>query len=761
MISFERDESGVKVHKSGVIAQLCSLYRSHEQGLPEWFKNASAAYARMDMATDSRLLTLMMGFDPSGQRYIALLDHGGMSVEDLEQKFANWGDPEAHLGANPVEDIVEGGHGNGGKCYMTQMFGKYSYLHSVRNGRGSRYGFVGDDPHPGYFPNRREGRGFPVERASDELRRALAEIGVDFSRLPDAVRTVAAIRDGFTLVVGIEPKQFEAKDAERKLLETVLFHPQMALTTEKNQIYVMLAGVPFKGFCPVTLPEIEPHEMATEPRVVPVPLELKDPITGENCKTQQQGFPPGRLVLKTSKTSMMWPAKRGRHHIRYLSGSRPIAFLRMENVSRSSWVDKMYGECLLDSLAAFETPDRSSLADAPLTRAVESWIKEQVFDYENEFKQRERLSASQEQKNKLRDLNDTLDQWKNRFLEETMFGAGVGGPGESDRPPKPPRPPRHLRQVEAAEVAISTPFSKAGVGVWLRFKVEFLDAEGSAVAPPPYLWHSSDWAVATVDENRVITHSPGEVDLWVETLDGRLRSAAIRLEVLDTVSCRIEPTSLIINAGQVRQLAALVTDRAGGQHTDVYMTWIQDDSSVVYVTGFGRVIAKKQGETKVYAADERCMEHSTPARVVVQPSERLPGDDNGRAYPRILLSEVDPDPLNPDGESVHLGPEDGPVHQPTPQHVDHNIWWINLQCPLAKYYIGEFGASSREWRAYHIERYIEALVKIRLHLDFQLAEEELNFDSIERRWREVAAEVQKRAMEELRPLLEGERVGAG
>ena len=31
-IQFERDDSGIKVHERGVIARLCSLFRSHEQG---------------------------------------------------------------------------------------------------------------------------------------------------------------------------------------------------------------------------------------------------------------------------------------------------------------------------------------------------------------------------------------------------------------------------------------------------------------------------------------------------------------------------------------------------------------------------------------------------------------------------------------------------------------------------------------------------------------------------------------------------------
>jgi len=753
-VKFEADTS-IRVHERGVIAQLCSLFRSHEQGLPEWFKNSSTVYAKDNVPSEYRVLTLLTGSMPKGKlKYIAVLDHAGMTVEDLENKFANWGDPEAHLAEVETEEILEGGHGNGGKCYMTQMFDEYSYLHTLRNGRASKYGFVQDDPRPGYFPERRDGRGYKVEKSTDELKRALAEIGVDFAKLPEEVRTSAAFRPGFTLVVGIGAKQFEANDAARKLADGVLHHPQMTLTVEKNRIFFVHEGKPVPGFTPVLLEEIQPHEYAPDPKIIPIPLELRDPVTGTSQKTTQAGTSQGQLILRTSKSSMRWTLK-SRHHIRYIDRARPVAFLKMENVSRSVWVDKMYGECKLDGLSQYETPDRSVLAEAPLTRALEEWVKGQVFEYEAEFKKRDRISASQEQKNQLQDLNQLLDQWKNKFLDEMSYGSAGGGAGEGRRRSRA----RPLPQRSAVRAIISSPFSKAGVGVWLRIRVEFRDKEEIPVAAPAYLWYSSDWAVATVDDNRLVTHSPGRVEVWVESLDGKIRSNTVEISVLDTVKSRIEPSTVDLRAGTILQIEPIVTDREGLEHRDVYVTWIQDDSSIVDITATGKLIGQKQGQTKIYAMDERMMNHSSPCSVTVTPAEVLPGDEPGRAYPRILLSEVDPDPLNPDGDTVHLSPDDGPVHQLTPQHVAHNVWWINLQCPLAKLYFEERGPNSREWRSYHIERYIEALVKIRLSHDFQVADEELSFDEIERRWREVASEVQRRALEDLRPLLEGGDVG--
>ena len=755
-VEFEKDDRGIRVHERGVIAQLCSWFRSHEQGLPEWFKNASTAYARHNVETAHRVITLMFGKRPQdGASYIALLDHGGMTVEDVENRFANWGDPAAYNLDADTEELLEGGHGNGGKCYMTQMFELVSYLHTVKNGRGCRYGFVGDDPYPGYFPSKERGRGFPVADVTDELRRALSELGVDFLKLSDEARLAAAATGGFTLVAGIQPKHIDSAATFRKLAgETLVDHAQMILTLNTNRIFVLIDGKADREYWPLQLPRIEPHEYAPAPRTVQIPASLRDPVSGDQCPTIADGGQAGRLILLTSKTSMRRGPRRGRHNTRFFAYRLPVGFMQMEDISRSTWVDRMYGECHLDILTRYETSDRSGLADAPLTRALKEWVKDQVFAYEAEFNKRDQLQASQQHKNRLQELNQLFDQWKNRFLDEADFGVGDGGtPGKATRRTTPKRP---LPAKPATRVSVSCQYSKAGIGVWLRLKADFFAADGDKVAQPGFLWHSSDWAVATVDSKQgIVTHGPGTVDIWLETVDRRLRSDPVRIDVLDIVSAEVEPNNLELQAGEIRELGVRVQDRAGNKHEGVFMTWLQDDSSVLAITATGKVIGRKPGATTVMALDERCVNNPGAAHITIVPPDVGTGDQPGKAYPKILMSEIDPDPLHPDKEPYQLAPEDGPVHQPTPQHVERNIWFINLRCPLAKLYFEEYGPDSTEWRSYHIERYIEALAKIRLNLDFRLADEELTFDEVERRWREIAAEVQKRALEDLREILQG------
>ncbi len=82
-----------------------------------------------------------------------------------------------------------------------------------------------------------------------------------------------------------------------------------------------------------------------------------------------------------------------------------------------------------------------------------------------------------------------------------------------------------------------------------------------------------------------------------------------------------------------------------------------------------------------------------------------------------------------------------------------------MASPLARRYIDTAhgsGARTQGWRAYHIERYIEIMVKILLTYDFEHGEE-LTFETMLRRWDEEATNMQARIMESLQDFLnEGE-----
>ena len=164
-----------------------------------------------------------------------------------------------------------------------------------------------------------------------------------------------------------------------------------------------------------------------------------------------------------------------------------------------------------------------------MTRAVEDWVREQVESYAKEFVHLERLRTSQEAKDELQRMNQVLDKWKNQFLGE----IGIGDKVKPPPPPPPPPLPRH----PVAKLRISSKHSYAGRAVTFKPRIEFYDQNGERVAAVPYVWRSSDWEVATVDEDSLTirTHQPGKTELWAETLEPGAHGFTVKI---GRASCR-------------------------------------------------------------------------------------------------------------------------------------------------------------------------------------------------------------------------------
>jgi hypothetical protein len=170
-------------------------------------------------------------------------------------------------------------------------------------------------------------------------------------------------------------------------------------------------------------------EGATAARNVEIPSVLRDPLSGEEVSTTKDGsLPRGSLTLLTSKVSMRY-GKKGRHNILFKAQSGYIGYVPVTELDiQSPYRDRIYGQCLLQSLEAYKQNERARLSNSPLTRAVERFISDQIQKYAQEFEARERKQYAKTEKDAISKINEALDRWKNRFLGELMRGMW-GGPG--------------------------------------------------------------------------------------------------------------------------------------------------------------------------------------------------------------------------------------------------------------------------------------------------------------------------------------------
>jgi hypothetical protein len=748
-ISFTPDAE-VRVHAEGAIRHLCAPFRSHEDGLPEWIKNGSDVYARLDIPpAEAFVLVLLQDGKSGGPALVGCLDFGGMSTLDIENKFRHWADPTAA----GEEEGVEGGHGNGGKCYMTQLFDQYSYIHTCSAGRASRYGFKSGSATPGYFPSREKGRGVSVGDPQAELANVIKPFGLKLSDLPEAARKLFDKRKSFTIVVGVGAKNLQrSRIPATRWVESLRGHPQMVRPVQRNQIIVYQNGHQVAGANPIRLDEIVPIPGAEKPRIIQIPRQLVDPDTGEEVVTgavEEKSV----LELRTSSASMRYSLK-ARHTINgWTLARRSTGYWEVPSLSRATYHTKIYGDLFLDALADYKQNDRRNHSIAPLTRALREWLTEQIDGYSAEFVKLDEMNASKEEQQELSRQNEILNKWKNSFLQQEFGGTGDatgGGTGKDRYFQKLPR-------GEVAQVVIVLRHALAGQGVSLRPSIEFFDKLGGRVRPVPHRWESSDWAVATVDSdiNSITTHKPGKTTITVVCTDSDVVSNAIPLEVVDIQKIELSPKEIELHAASRYPVQAKATTKDGNTHEGIYLIWTENDRSVVSVSSSGMVFGLIPGETLVTAADNQ-VEAIAPTKIkVLDPKEK---GSQGSGFPRILLSEIDTDPL---GEvPPQFSSADPPVLQRA-QDVDANIWWINMASPLARRYIDTAkgsGAKSREWRVYLLERYIEVMVKILLTYDFTHGEQ-LTFETMFRRWEEEATAMQQRAVDSLSGYLDGGEIG--
>ncbi|MEW5702284.1 MAG: Ig-like domain-containing protein [Candidatus Zixiibacteriota bacterium] len=731
----------LKVHEENAIRLICKAFQSHENGLPEWLKNSADAYAREPAPEAKRVIVVIFNFgrrDPSPS--ISCLDFSGMSCDMIEKDFRVWADPESARRSGPKGNI-QGGHGNGGKCYMTQMFEHYAVIQSVKENRRNCYGVTAGSVRFGYVPDRETGRNITIASLPAELDLVLSPLGCSLRTLPKPALDALGLADGFTLIRGVAPKGYEGRIPTEQLIETLRNHPQMIRTLQLCKVFAVVNGVVVEGGRPLSLPDIPPLPGAEAPRVIAIPEMLKEELSGTRVSTTSGGqLHQGRLVLRTSEKSMRW-SKKGRHSIIYEAQSGFIGYVSVPELDiQSSYRDHIYGECVLEALESFKQNDRARLADSPLSRAVERFVSEQIQAYAKEFEARDRRRYDQEEKSALSKMNEALDRWKNRLLNELL--RGHWGPGDGGPPPPPPP----LPSGAPARIEVSLSHQMAGLGVALRPTIRFFDRNGVRIRPVPFRWVSDDTNVAMVDEDLMIinTFSYGATSIYAEILNSRLCSNKVPLEVVRIIGVQIVPEAVEIPAGSRQKLEAVCRLANGQETSSVHLVWTENNPNVARVSSSGLVYGFATGETEVVAGDDSCTALN-PAVVRVIPGRgKGPGDQQGEGYPTVKISEVDPDPDT--AEPVVFSHDDPPVWQ-RPQDVDRNIWWINSAAPFARMYLDQgrgYGYDSREWRIYHLERYIDIMIQIAL-TQSPTEKESLSVEDWILRWGEQASEIQATA----------------
>ncbi len=400
----------------------------HEKGLAEWLKNSIDAYRRADIPDTQQHIILNFNSRTDNGILFECIDFVGMNKIDIEKAFKRWGDPEA--ARRGLNRRVFGGHGNGGKFYMRQMFHS-SYFITFKNNHLSIFGFSENKKY-GFAQNYRDKKITPEK--------ALKIADIDAITFPENTRgLILSGKTGFTIVRGIKPSGIKSETKILKTIDRLKNQPQARRIIPHINVWVSFNGShEYKLLRPNELTPLPGFE---NPVIIEIPSVLLLQDDGEKLSVEMtnEKYRAGRLILKTSEEAFgLGSRSADLNRIDIVGevgviGSYQLYKLGVNTFPQASFI---YGECecplLEDPQMDSVKNDRSELVENPRSKALLLWIRECVDNFANQIASKQLSEQVSENKKISVAFNEYLNRWKDQFMPRIigdLFSRGDGDGG--------------------------------------------------------------------------------------------------------------------------------------------------------------------------------------------------------------------------------------------------------------------------------------------------------------------------------------------
>jgi len=411
----------------------------HVKGLAEWLKNSVDAYLRDGAEqkihipdSEQVIVVRFRSKTKTDPIRFECIDFSGTTHEAINNNFARWFDRlAAKRGLKELKTY--GGHGNGGKFFMRQMFETSRFI-TYRNGYLSIFGFDEDKDY-GFLD------GFENKKVKPEeaLKIAgIADLTSKLSELPEADALRERFRLGdirFTVVSGIKPVSVGAKKY-KNLLHRLRVHPQARNIVQAKLVY----GALDDGNLMRLEPEmIKPKAGFEEPIVFDIPEQL--PYGNEYITLANEKFPKGKFTLYTSEEPFNRYGDRAALNCVNFK-SKDIGIIASYKISELGgalrnyeMTEFVYGECECPILEDPENDlvlnDREHLAKTERSDALLWWICERINDLTDKMVEQTKLEQQQIDLKNTSIFNDFLNRWKNNFMSK-VYGEIFAGTNPGD-----------------------------------------------------------------------------------------------------------------------------------------------------------------------------------------------------------------------------------------------------------------------------------------------------------------------------------------
>lgn len=409
---------------------------NHGKGISEWLKNSLDNYLRLSSVNEESLPgnwpVIINLIDSESARYgpnLAVIDFGGTSYKNINDFFLYWGDTKAATLGGKTPAQVTGGHGNGGKFYMREMWRDGARFLSWRNGKctslildKSEDGTTGEWEMENLTIGWEEALKYALN-IDDSLGGEIWLLQFLNSNNQKIIDELNTQKRGFSVLVGRRAKPiYSSNDVvksgrwdHQKLIDDIKNAHQAQRPIRELKISLFINGV--LTLDKISLEDIEDDkEWLIEEVNLPTNLLVSNDFS---CKFDNIG----KLIIKKSATPLTGRLKDRNVLYIYDSHNNPIGYYQINELplTNHSTIDGfLFGELHLDfmNIENIVENDREKLIKSPTSQSILEWVSNQICSRTKEFEDKLKESQKKSELEIAEILNSELNKHAHRFLKE-------------------------------------------------------------------------------------------------------------------------------------------------------------------------------------------------------------------------------------------------------------------------------------------------------------------------------------------------------
>jgi hypothetical protein len=433
---------------------------NHGKGISEWLKNSLDNYLRLyesgQETLDGNWPIFLNLINTKNQKHgpnLAVLDFGGTTLQDIDKFLLYWGDTKAAtLGGKSKALNLTGGHGNGGKFYMREMWREGARFLTWREGLATS--LIIDkslEDYSGEWELRDQkiswvdALNFALN-INDNLQGAewiINHINTHYTHLKNELEENTR---GFSIVVGKKAIQIHSSNDvvrggkwnSQSLVDSVRSANQARRPLRELKISLFIDG---KLKIDRLSKEELPLDKEWEVSKIEVPNSAIKDIAFKSLSGNY-----GNLIIRKSSQQLTGRYKQNNTLLVNDEKNNPIGFYAISELpllSFSSLQNFIFCSLNLNfpNLDKLVSNDREKLITSPTTHSLLEWVAKEIWDLINSYEEIQKKEKKNEELSIAERLNDALNNHAKRFLKELEtilmvdfiedpLGGGTGSEGK-------------------------------------------------------------------------------------------------------------------------------------------------------------------------------------------------------------------------------------------------------------------------------------------------------------------------------------------